>query len=646
VWVFSRPPTFAALLSPAGPFLPLLLFLSVLAVYGSSITHPFHYDDRLFLGDENIQEGRWRTILWPPSPRALTWLTFLLQHQLHGPDAAPFHLFNVVLHGVNTCLVLLLLVALLNPPGVPRAPPAAEPVPPGALLGALVFAFHPVQTESVLYVYQRSTLLAGLFALLSLMAWLARRHLVALLLLVPAVAAKEVSLALPVVFWAADRLLQKRRRASRWSLAALAAGVAGGIVALSSQWITQDRTIGGTPAEALTYAATQVNVFWLYVWRLVYPLSLNLDPDVSLQRHPWDPVWWLALAALGTVCWGLVLLCRRRPVAGFSGLLFLAFLLPSSSLIPSQDAMSEHRLYLPMIGAAGLLAALVRIRPPERSRTPRRPARWLAYASLAGLILGYIAIDLQRGRIWSDEVLLWRNTVSKSPQKYRPNYNLGVLLLDTVPEESVRYLTRAVEIDPSNPLAFRGLGQVFFNRGEFESAERAWRQALVLDENHAATHLALGQLYARRSDFFRARHHLIAARKLDSFDWRPYHRLAGLLFQFGFPEEAVAECEAGLRRHPRRAELRFLLADIMTETHNWDRAVELYREALGHRPHYGPGYLKLARAYRLMGAPGKGEEAARRALELSGSEGERRLAEEFLRDPTGTETGPPTDFID
>jgi tetratricopeptide (TPR) repeat protein len=84
----------------------------------------------------------------------------------------------------------------------------------------------------------------------------------------------------------------------------------------------------------------------------------------------------------------------------------------------------------------------------------------------------------------------------------------------------------------------------------------------------------------------------------------------------------------------------------MTETHNWDRAVELYREALGHRPHYGPGYLKLARAYRLMGAPGKGEEAARRALELSGSEGERRLAEEFLRDPTGTETGPPTDFID
>jgi protein O-mannosyl-transferase len=635
----AKSPIPAALLSP--PVLSLLLFSLVLAVYGSSVSHPFHYDDHLFLRDENVREGRWEALLWPLSPRSLTWLTFLVQYRIHGPDPAPFHLFNVLLHGVNACLVLVVLATLLRGGGGSREP-TARAIPPSALLGALIFALHPIQTESVLYVYQRSTLLAGLFVLLALRAWLAGRHATALLLLVPAAAAKEVSLALPIAFWAVDWLRRGRLRPSRWSLAALAAGGGGAVVALSSQWIARDPTLGGTLAEALVYAATQVRVFWLYLWRLVYPLRLNLDPDIPLQRDLWDPIWWLALTSLGVVCWGLVVLCRRRPHVAFSAILFLVFLLPNSSLVPSQDPMSEHRLYLPMIGAAGLLGGLVPIGTRGRRATARRPATWLVFAPLAGLILGYVGIDLQRTRVWSDQVRLWRDTVSKSPDKYRPNYNLGVLLMGEVPEESVQYLARAVEIDPSNPLAFRSLGQISFNRGEFDSAAHAWRQALALDEDHAETHLALGQLYARRNDFHRADHHLSVARRLDPSDWRPHRQMAAVLFQFGFLERAVAACEAGLELQPRNVELRFLLADLMMASRNWGRGVELYREALEERPGYAPGYLKLARAYQLAGEPSKSAQAARQALELSGSgEEERRPIEDFLRelgDTGGSET--------
>ena len=118
--------------------------------------------------------GRWVHFISPPVPRFLTWLTFLIQYQLHGLSPAPYHLFNLLLHALNGVLVFLFLVC------VSRTQQAAAPLSfkeerTGALqtshrsetapyfslplLAALVFAVHPIQTEATLYVYQRSTLL-------------------------------------------------------------------------------------------------------------------------------------------------------------------------------------------------------------------------------------------------------------------------------------------------------------------------------------------------------------------------------------------------------------------------------------------------------------------------------------------------------
>ncbi len=51
--------------------LGLLVFL----LYWSSLAYPFQFDDQLFLRDDNVRLTRWSAFLWPPIPRALTWLS-------------------------------------------------------------------------------------------------------------------------------------------------------------------------------------------------------------------------------------------------------------------------------------------------------------------------------------------------------------------------------------------------------------------------------------------------------------------------------------------------------------------------------------------------------------------------------------------
>ena len=94
--------------------LALGLGLVVLFLYWPSLHYPFQFDDQLFLRDDNVRLTRWSAFLWPPAPRPLAWLSFTAQFALWGANPAPLRLFNVLLHSLNSALVLLLVFKLQN----------------------------------------------------------------------------------------------------------------------------------------------------------------------------------------------------------------------------------------------------------------------------------------------------------------------------------------------------------------------------------------------------------------------------------------------------------------------------------------------------------------------------------------------------
>ncbi len=536
-------------------------------VYAPSLPYPFQFDDQLLVRDGNLAAGNWRALLWPPVPRVLTWLTFLAQFQL---SADPFwlRLPHLLLHLVNALLLGAIVRRLLGEDS--RAAAAA------AGLAALLFALHPVQVESVVYVYQRSTLLAAFFALLATWLWLRGpgSGWLPALCYVLGVASKEYVVLLPLSWWLLDGLRGHwRPRRALWP--PLLAG--GAAVVVLSAWLAfgAEPTLGGSLRDSGRYLITQLTAFWNYCALILTVRPPNVDHHVV----PWQPSslrFWASLTGISLLLAGVYAVRRWRPEATFLGALFFLFLLPTSSLVASPDAMFDHRLYAALAGVAGLAALALR----DVLEASSRPLRLAGGALLLMLPVYLGLLSWTRVPAWREPVTLWRDAQAKSPAKYRPNFNLGVLQMERDPAESRRYLSRAARIAPGEPSAHRSLGQLEWEEGSLQRARRHWETALGLDSDHAETHAALGQLLLRQRDFVAAKRHLDRAHQLDPALEAPYLLLARLHLEFGFLEEAIDWAERGLTRHPEQAQLWLLLGQAVYLRANYERAEELFREAL------------------------------------------------------------------
>src|SRR5581483_9381361 len=134
----------------------LLLLAAALLAFGASLGSGFHFDDYAIFTDPALTSSRgWLRIWTLRQTRPLTYLTFWLNS---GHSAAAYHAVNLALHLGAVLLAFECLRRLL--------PERA------ALLAAAIFAVHPLQAESVDYVWGRSMVLASLLCLAALFVWL------------------------------------------------------------------------------------------------------------------------------------------------------------------------------------------------------------------------------------------------------------------------------------------------------------------------------------------------------------------------------------------------------------------------------------------------------------------------------------------
>ena len=406
------------------PYAQLLLL--VVAVYYATPGGSFHLDDySLFQG--------------AGSPvRPLTQLSFWLNGtgylEGRGEQAAwAFLLVNVLLHAVNACLVFQVLSRLADH----RA----------ASLGAMLFAVHPLQAEVVNYVFARATLLAALFGLLTVKAWLDERPWLACGWLAAALLSKEDALALPLVLTLVHRRAWRPLGAC-YGLAALAGGW--------SLWAVVTTPGSGAASEAgvapLDYLAAQGAVIGRYLRLVIYPVGLTLDPEV-VTAYGWVG-WLILLAAAGVIV--------RWP-AGRLGVAGLLLLLPSSSVIPLQDLSADRRMYLPLAALAGLAGmAAARFLP-----------RWAGW--LAVVILG--ALSWRQVKVWHTEETLWRHVSAESPHKLRPQIQLARAV---EPAECLRLLAPWQQRLPEEYAIPAEMGRCALQVGDAAQALQHFGRALAL----------------------------------------------------------------------------------------------------------------------------------------------------------------------
>ena len=356
-----------------GPFW-LLVPLGILC-YANTLAVPFVFDDHAMItANEAVTGPLDMGEIWRFHPgRFVTFLSLALNHMAGGLQVWGYHLVNLAIH-LAAALVLGWLIRLLFSANAGAPEHLRRQGHSIAMLAAILFVAHPVQTQAVTYIWQRSTSLAALFYLLSLALFVRARlggqagtgkpvihfwvgSLVCGLL---AMFTKEISFTLPLAIAAVEVfLLRACARAPRWFYAPYALLLA--IIPLSyllSLGLYQERA-GETAMAPLTYLFTQVSVTLTYLRLFLLPLGQNLDYDYPLAAP--TPVFVLeAMLLLGILILAVVIARRDRWLS--AGLLFFFLTLAvEAGAFTLPDVIFEHRLYLPMAGLC-LFAATVLVK--------------------------------------------------------------------------------------------------------------------------------------------------------------------------------------------------------------------------------------------------------------------------------------------
>lgn len=549
-----------------------LLGLAAVAAYHGTFAVPFLFDDKTAITDNPTIRQLWplTPALSPPNDgsgvtgRPLVNLSLALNHALSGEAVWSYHALNLLIH-LGAGLALFGLVRrILRQPAVPERL-RADALPVGFTVAAL-WLVHPLLTESVTSIIQRTESLMGLCYLFTLYGfirgvqsvrpagWLGLSVATCLL----GMTAKEVMVSAPLVVFLADRTFvagtfrEAWRQRWRYYL-----GLAGTWLALG--WLVLHA--GGSRGEAAgfglgvtpwTYALTQCQAILLYLKLSVWPHPLVFDYGTDVVRHLGD-VWWqavlLLLLLVGTG-WALV----RRPITGFLGACFFLILAPSSSVVPLvSQTMAEHRMYLPLAAVLtlGVTAAY--------ARTGRA-----ALGAALVVVAGFAALSIERNRDYRSELALWTDTVAKVPGSARAHLDLSEILINAgQPAAALIHAAEAVRLHPNSAEAQNNVGIALMQLGRTADAIGYCREALRLRPDYAKAHSNLGIALLKSGQLPAAITEFEVALRLEPglSDTPVLRRNLGIaLLKSGRLPEAIAQFEAVLQADPNSVEAHYSLA--------------------------------------------------------------------------------------
>lgn len=526
---------------------PWILLAAVFAAYHNSFRNPFIFDGRAL-----IQENLKIRSLWPigemleGSARPFTRFSFGLNYAVGGLDVFGYHVVNFIVHVLASWVLFGLFSRTFLSPRMRKY--EERPGPGTALAAALLWAVHPLQTESVTYVYQRAESLMSLFYLLTLYAlaraaqkpeggkwWLACSWgacLIGMSCKAVMVTAPLMALLYDRVFWAASWKEIRLRRGGFYLL-------------LSATWILlawivssphESRSSVGWSMQWITpidYALSQCGVILHY-------LRLSLWPSVLVLDYVWPPVQSRAEALLSAVfvaaaAGAAILAFRRRPEWGFLGAWFFIILLPTSSFFPIADLAVEHRMYLPLASAA-LLFVLAGRGALRRLASSEGSVKFLRIWVLSGLVLTLILRTAERNFDYRSPYAMWNKVAQQRPSNPRAHANLGVWLEKRGrTDEAItayRKAFRILQADPSpsvDPdLLYSNLAASLIKKGKYGQAVDLCRKAIEINPYLKEARANLAIALARQGKPVEARRELSEALEIYPDSTR-LRKLMGLL---------------------------------------------------------------------------------------------------------------------
>jgi protein O-mannosyl-transferase len=574
------------------------IFLLAFALYFHTRHYGFVHDDTtLILQNQQVKQLAWSEILSRSGYRPVRTLTYAVNYAVGGENPYGYHLFNILLHGLNAGLLFFLLLRWTRSHLVAGA-------------AALLFAVHPIQTAAVAYVSGRKDLLAALFVFIGLYLYTVYREsrrkqagAGALLAFIIAVFSKEVAIVFPALLLLVDTCILRGRSGpgeKEWAgqrsffrgawgavtaspvLYGVFAALAGLAIFYAIHLTQASRMLGYWGGSFSTNLGTSFKLLVHYIKLSLFPYPLiadytgNVFPISTGFREP--------TTLLALVCFCLFLgfafwfYPRNRKVT-FAMLWVLVTLLPVLQIIPFHELAADHLLYLPLVGVAFVFGEGLSF---IHGQARMRPWGWSAAAVIA-LVFSFMTVD--RSQDWKDERTLWEATYRKAPGSYRANSNLGVIYQTSGDlQRAVEFSRRSLELDPSQGISWSNLGGIYLtmarskradyreSMGLIREAIQVLEKSVQLDPRNPWNHSNLGDAYKFQGLLYEDQSEAEKAfearvRSITSFqkameigsdnDAFPliFFKHAMVFVDGGYEEEAVRLLREAIARFPRYPEI-------------------------------------------------------------------------------------------
>ncbi|MEZ4883725.1 MAG: tetratricopeptide repeat protein [Chitinophagales bacterium] len=519
------------------------------------------YQDNLYILSNGLIQSTSLQIFGEPVAnhyQPLTLLSFAFNYQTANLAPAAYHWTNLILHLINVVLVFFVLYLLSN-----RKPLVG-------LIGAMLFAVHPMQIETVAWLSARSVLVYSFFILLSLIAYLQYYNtlkswwrVAAIFTYILALFSNSAAIVFPFVllaihYFRGDSIDRKlgMKWAEFWVISL-------GFLAMALYY----HQIGNAEGSIASILMDSTYAFTLYFLKFIIPFKLaifhpapSIVPTQTLLYYL-SPV--VVLMFVGLTIWAF----RSARVLAF-GLLFFAanivWFLPFFQ--HSESIINESNVYIAYIGLAFVVANGIYHYLLQSDKSQQFVSKVILSGGIfAVLILAYTSY--QRVAVWESNFTIWQDAIDKYPQTSYMGY------------------------------AFKG--DYYRNIQNYTEALNQYNQSLQINPNYgtvyhrrAITNHFLKNTKAAEADYLRAI-------EMNEEKYMSYANLCKIHRMEGDYEQAMKECNAAIEGGDfvEKHNVYLQRATMLALAKNYEKALADYNEYLKYETEDGKGYRWRAIAY-------------------------------------------------
>ncbi len=569
-------------------------------IYANSFNCAFQFDDKHnILDNDAIRSLSNFKQMWDINhSRFLAFYSLAINYHFGQINVWGYHFVNVLIHLINASLVFW-ITRLLFKSSVLKNHSLAQHQSSIALVTALLFVSHPLATGAVTYIVQRMASMVAMFYFLSIALYMKGRlntekkkaytyFAGASISALCAILTKENAYTLPfaiflieLFFFSSKKIaIDFKDKKIIFSIIGIIGFIVFTITSFSFSVFSPlpPSTFNTTTITSSNYFFTQLSVIVKYIQLLIVPINQNLDYDFPISNSIMDGTSLVCGIFLLLLVGLAIYLYNKNRILSFGVFWFFLTLSIESSIIPISDVIFEHRTYLPSFGYFLIITCLIYQLLYQKNKT-------LTTLLFVFLIGSNTILASQRNKVWKDDISLWSDANSKSPNKARPLINLGYAYGNLQQwDKAISAFNKVNEVEPNyHAAAYYNLGIAYWAIGNKEKSMENYSFAIKVDSNYTDAYYGRGVCYYYLNEQDKA---LADYSKAISILPRPelfYNR--GMIYaNKKMWTEAITDYSKAISSSPDNANLYYNRGLVYGNNNQWEKAADDFTKTLELEP--------------------------------------------------------------